>query len=113
MAADVVLIPVHPSPYDVWAAKEITDLLGEAAVFKANLKSAFVINRKIVNTAIGRDVGDALAAYPVPALAASVTQRVVFAEAVARGQAVHEIDAEGPAAAEIEAVRKELMEFAR
>ena len=113
MASDVVLIPVQPSPFDVWAAKEIVDLLREASAFKENIKSAFVINRKIVNTAIGRDVGEALAAYPVPALAASVTQRVVFAEAVARGQAVHEIDAEGPAAAEIEAVRKELMEFAR
>ncbi|CEE15849.1 AAA family ATPase (plasmid) [Xanthomonas citri pv. citri] len=113
MAADVVLIPVQPSPYDIWAADEVVKLIEEARVYKDALKAAFVVNRKIVNTAIGRDVGEALAAYPVPALAASVTQRVVFAEAVARGQAVHEIDAEGPAAAEIEAVRKELMEFAR
>ncbi|CEE28330.1 MULTISPECIES: ParA family partition ATPase [Xanthomonas] len=113
MAADVVLIPVQPSPYDIWAADEVVKLIEEARVYKGALKAAFVVNRKIVNTAIGRDVGEALAAYPVPALAASVTQRVVFAEAVARGQAVHEIDAEGPAAAEIEAVRKELMEFAR
>ena len=113
MAADVVLIPVQPSPYDIWAADEVVKLIEEARVYKDALKAAFVVNRKIVNTAIGRDVGDALAAYPVPALAASVTLRVVFAEAVARGQAVHEIDAEGPAAAEIEAVRKELMEFAR
>lgn len=113
MAADVVLIPVQPSPYDIWAADEVVKLIEEARVYKDALKAAFVVNRKIVNTAIGRDVGEALAAYPVPALAASVTQRVVFAEAVAQGRAVHEIDAEGPAAAEIEAVRKELMEFAR
>ena len=113
MAADVVLIPVQPSPYDIWAADEVVKLIDEARIYKENLKSVFVVNRKIANTAIGRDVREALAAYPVPALAASVTQRVVFAEAVARGQAVHEIDAEGPAAAEIEAVRKELMEFAR
>ncbi|WP_042813918.1 ParA family partition ATPase, partial [Xanthomonas citri] len=97
MAADVVLIPVQPSPYDIWAADEVVKLIEEARVYKGALKAAFVVNRKIVNTAIGRDVGEALAAYPVPALAASVTQRVVFAEAVARGQAVHEIDAEGPA----------------
>src|SRR5262249_22946686 len=56
MASDLVLIPVQPSPYDVWAAKEIVDLLQEASVYKGKLKSAFVINRKIVNTAIGRDV---------------------------------------------------------
>ncbi|WP_017158739.1 ParA family partition ATPase [Xanthomonas phaseoli] len=113
MAADVVLIPVQPSPYDIWAADEVMKLIEEARVYKSALKAAFLVNRKIVNTAIGRDVGEALAAYPVPALTVSVTQRVLFAEAVARGQAVHEVDAEGPAAAEIEAVRKALMEFAQ
>jgi chromosome partitioning protein len=46
-------------------------------------------------------------------LAASVTQRVVFAEAAARGLSVHEVDASGSAAAEIEAVVAELMELAR
>jgi len=46
-------------------------------------------------------------------LASSVTQRVVFAEAVAQGLAVHEIDKDGAAASEIEAVTAELMEFAR
>src|SRR5271170_3839940 len=43
MASDLVLIPVQPSPYDVWAAKEIVDMIHEAAVYKAKLKSAFVI----------------------------------------------------------------------
>lgn len=113
MACDIVLIPVQPSPYDIWAADEVVKLLDEARVYKDNLKSAFVVNRKIANTAIGRDVGEALAAYPVPVLVATITQRVVFAEAAAQGKAVHEIDAEGPAAAEIEAVVAELREVAR
>lgn len=113
MAADLVLIPVQPSPYDIWAAEEVVKLIDEARVYKENLKSAFVVNRKIANTAIGRDVGEALAAYPVPALAASITQRVIFAEAAAQGRAVHEIDLDGPAAAEIEAVRLEVTELAQ
>lgn len=110
MAADLVLIPVQPSPYDIWAAEEVVKLIEEARVFKNNLKSAFVVNRKIVNTAIGRGVGEALAAYPVPVFKATVTQRVIFAEAAARGMAVHELDQDGPAAAEIEAVAAEIME---
>src|SRR5271169_225909 len=85
MACDLVLIPVQPSPYDVWAAKEIVDLIHEASVYKPKLKSAFIINRKIVNTAIGRDVAEALAEYPVPVLEASVSQRVLFAESAAQG----------------------------
>lgn len=110
MAADLVLIPVQPSPYDIWASDEIVKLVGEAVVFKDNLKCSFVINRKITNTAIGRDVVEALAAYPVPVFTATVTQRVIFAEAATQGKAVYEIN-EGPAAAEIEAVAIELMEF--
>lgn len=113
MAADVVLIPVQPSPYDIWAAEEVVKLVDEARVYKDSLKSVFVVNRKITNTAIGRDVRDALAAYPVHVLQAAVTQRVVFAEAAAQGQAVFETDANGPAAAEIEAVAAELMEYAK
>lgn len=50
--------------------------------------------------------------YPLPVLKCSVTQRVVFAEAAVQGRAVHELGEAGPAAIEIDSVRKELMEFA-
>lgn len=113
MASDIVLIPVQPSPYDIWAAEEVVKLVDEARIYKENIKSAFVVNRKITNTAIGRDVREALAAYPVHVLQSSVAQRVVFAEAAAQGQAIFEIDPTGPAVAEIEAVVAELMEFAK
>ncbi len=110
MASDVVLVPVQPSPYDIWAADEVVKLIQEASVFKENIKSFFVINRKIANTAIGRDVREALEAYNLPTLEASVVQRVVFAEAAAVGKAVYEQDRDGVASQEIEAVVSELRE---
>lgn len=110
MASDVVLVPVQPSPYDIWAADEVVKLIQEASVFKENIKSFFVINRKITNTAIGRDVREALEAYDLPTLEASVVQRVVFAEAAAVGKAVYEQDRDGIASQEIEAVVSELQE---
>lgn len=110
-AADVVLIPVQPSPYDVWSAQEIIDLCKEASVFKENLKSVFVINRKIVNTAIGRDVVDALSGYDIPVLKAHICQRIQFAESAATGQTVMEIDPKGRAAQEIKALVNELLEI--
>ena len=113
MASDIVVIPVQPSPYDIWAAEEVVKLITEARVYKENIKSVFVVNRKITNTAIGRDVREALAAYPIHVLDASVAQRVVFAEAAAQGQAIFEIDPTGPAVAEMEAVAAELMEYAK
>jgi chromosome partitioning protein len=110
MASDLVMIPVQPSPYDIWAADEVVKLIAEARIYKENLKCVFTVNRKIANTAIGRDVGDALAAYPLPVLKAFITQRVVFAEAVAQGKSVFEVDQEGQAAKEVQAVLDELME---
>jgi chromosome partitioning protein len=50
MASDLVVIPVQPSPYDVWAAAETVNLIREAQQFKEALKAVFVINRRIVNT---------------------------------------------------------------
>ena len=51
---------VQPSPYDVWAAAETVQLVREAQQFKPKLKAVFVVNRKIANTAIGRDVAERL-----------------------------------------------------
>jgi chromosome partitioning protein len=109
-AADLVLIPVQPSPYDVWAAQEVINLIKEASVFKENLKSVFVINRKITNTAIGRDVAEALSGYGVPVLRSQICQRVSFAESAASGQTVMEIDPNGQAAQEITVLVNELLE---
>lgn len=110
MASDLVIIPVQPSPFDVWAADEVVKLIAEASVFKENLKSCFVINRKIANTAIGRDVTAALSVYPTPVLSSFVTQRVIFAEASAQGKTIFEMDSEGKGAAEVRALMNEILE---
>lgn len=110
-AADFVLIPVQPSPYDVWSAQEIVSMLDKVTTLKASLKCAFAINRKIVNTAIGRDVTAALAAYPsVPVLAAAVHQRVAFAESAGSGRSVFQTDPTGIAAQEIKNLTREILE---
>lgn len=105
MASDLVLIPVQPSPYDVWACGEIVGLLKEAAIYKPALKYAFAINRKVVNTSIGRDVTEALAEFDgVPVLPVSIGQRVVFAESAGGGRTVMETSPGSPAANEISAL---------
>ncbi|MCA1853628.1 MAG: AAA family ATPase [Beggiatoa sp.] len=109
MAADLVIVPVQPSPMDVWATAETTDLLNEAIVFKESLKGVIAINRKIVNTAIGHDVREALATLRFPVMQADISQRVAFAEASAGGQTVLDMDPKGRAAREIEAFLEEIL----
>lgn len=101
MASDLVLIPVQPSPYDIWASQEIVDLIKEASVYKPELQAAFVINRKTSNTAIGRDVEGALAEFELPVIETTIGQRVIFAESAAAGLSVLEQDAKSQAAKEI------------
>lgn len=108
MASDLMVIPVQPSPYDVWAAADVLALLEQSQVYKPALIAAWVINRRIVNTGIGRDVKAQLTDYSPRLLEASVAQRVIFSDSAARGLAVHEADPGGVADTEIRAVTDEL-----
>jgi chromosome partitioning protein len=109
LAADVVVIPVQPSPFDVWATAETVDLVSEAKIYKETLQSVIALNRKIVNTAIGRDVREALATLGLPIMRSDVSQRVAFAEAVATGQTIADIAPDSPGAREIDALASELV----
>lgn len=111
MASDVVIIPCTPSPYDVWASDETTRLVKESIVYKANLKYGFMINRKIANTAIGRDVVELLNKTEIPVLSSHVCQRVLFAEAAASGLTVFDLEPEGKAAEEINSLVKEILKL--
>ena len=109
MASDLIVIPVQPSPYDVWAAGDTAALIEEARAFKAGLRAVFVINRKIVKTAIGRDVTGALAEFGFPVSEAALCQRVVFAESAARGLGVTEAEPHSEAAREVARFAQSLM----
>lgn len=104
LAADVVLIPVQPSPYDIWASTDMVALIAEAQVFRPQLRAAFVINRRVPRTVIGRAARRALADQPFAPLGADIHQRIVFAECVARGRLVAELEPVGRAVREISAL---------
>jgi len=40
MASDLLVIPVQPSPYDVWASEEVVRLIREAEIYKSKLKTS-------------------------------------------------------------------------
>lgn len=112
LAADLVLVPAQPSPYDVWASAEMVALISEARVFKPALRAAFVINRRVARTIIGREARQALADQAMPALAAEIRQRIVFADSVAAGQLARELDADSVGAREIAELASEIQRLA-
>jgi chromosome partitioning protein len=108
LAADLVLIPVQPSPFDGWASAEMLSLLGEARIYRPELIARFVLNRCAARTVIARATAETLADHDPPVLAATVGQRVAFADAAQSGRLVSEVDEDSPAAREIAALCTEV-----
>ena len=108
LAADIVLIPVQPSPFDGWASAEMLSLIAEARIYRPNLVSRFVLNRCGARTIIARDTAEALADSDPPVLGATIGQRVAFATAARSGRLVADADPHSRAAAEITALTAEI-----
>ncbi|WP_367715085.1 ParA family partition ATPase [Nitratireductor sp. GISD-1A_MAKvit] len=108
LAADLVLIPVQPSPFDGWASAEMLALLQEARFYRPELTARFVLNRCGARTVIARETAETLADHDPPLLAATVGQRVVFADAAQSGRIASEIDGDSLAAREVTALADEI-----
>jgi chromosome partitioning protein len=109
LASDLVLIPVQPSAVDIWAAADTVRLIRKAEVFRRDpIGTAFVLNRRVHNTAIGKDAIEVLKQFDYPTCKAVIAQRVVFAESLAEGRTVLEVEPQGPAADEVRALANEL-----
>jgi chromosome partitioning protein len=114
-ASDFVVIPVQPSPYDVWSAKEVVDLINEVKSTLSSYKkinAAFVINRRIPQSIIGRDVEEALGQYNIKVLETNIYQRVAYAETAARGTTAIEEDPNSLAGQEIKKLTEEILKEA-
>jgi chromosome partitioning protein len=109
MASDRIVIPVQPSPYDIWATANIVQLINEAKPFRPELEAFFIISRKVRNTVIGRDVRNPLEQLGLPILSAALMQRVIYPESAAAGLSVIEAEPNGAAAREIEALAREVL----
>jgi chromosome partitioning protein len=108
-AADIVLIPVQPSPYDIWAASDLVDLVKQRIeVTDGKLQAAFVVSRAIKGTRMGAEVTEALNGYGLPILQARITQRVSYPGTAAVGVTVLDTEPNGDASQEIQALAAEV-----
>ncbi|MCP3476447.1 AAA family ATPase [Bradyrhizobium sp. CCGUVB1N3] len=111
LAADLVLIPVQPSPLDGWASAEMLSLLREARIHRPQLAARFVLNCCGARSLIARETSEALADQDPPMLASTIGQRAVFADAARSGRLVFELAEQSAAAREIAALAAEVARF--
>ena len=104
-ASDVVVIPVQPSPADIWGAADLVSIIRRTGTL-----AAFVVSRQIVRTNLADEIAEALAGYELPVLEGRTSQRVAYAEAMVRGVTVLE-GSDGKAAEEIHAITQNLLDL--
>lgn len=110
--ADLILIPVQPSPYDIWACADLVDIIkSRQEITEGRPKGVFVISRAILHTKLSQEIWQALGEYNLPILKSNTTQRVLYPTSAAVGKTVFCQDSSNPAAVEISTIRKELEEM--
>lgn len=86
-ASDLVLIPVQPSPADVWAAEEIVEIIQARREALGRPEAAFIVSRAITGTRLAEELSEALSSFELPIIEGT-HQRVAYASALGRGLSV-------------------------
>ncbi len=96
--ADVALVPVVPSPADLWSTKAVERLILQAQAARKGLRAALVPNR-VLRTNLAWDVLEVMRDFSLPVLGAALSQRNAFAQSAVIGGTVYQLGRSGAEAA--------------
>lgn len=103
-AASLVLVPVQPSPMDVWATRPTLDLARQERV-----PSLLVLNRVPARAKLTEAMAAELSQLGAPVAAAQIGNRVALAAALAEGRGIIEASPHSRAAQEVLALAEEVL----
>ena len=107
---DLALIPVQPSPMDLWASVHIEQSIAEAHKLNPSLRTLLVINQLEPRTTLSRLVRDALSEIAFPVADSAVRRRAIYRTSALQGKSVFDMGRRGAdAAAEINQLIEEIM----
>ncbi|MBI2839652.1 MAG: AAA family ATPase [Acidobacteria bacterium] len=106
--ADLVLVPIQPSAFDLWSGEGMAEMIARARSSNAGLRAYIVISRRIVGTAIGDEAREAARSIGLPVCRAEIAQRVALAEASVAGRTVSGLAPHSAATKELRLLVKEL-----
>lgn len=97
---DMTLIPVQPSPYDLWATVRIEREIEVARQSNPGLSAMLVMNQVEPRTRLSRYVYQGLAEIDLPAANTAIYRRVAYKSSVLEGSSVHEMGSRARVASE-------------
>lgn len=107
-AATMVVVPVQPSPMDVWACGSTI-----ALAQKERTPALLVLNRVPPRAAITEEMAEALGNIDAPLATTRIGNRVGFPSAMIQGLTIMDTDKNGRGAEEIAALRDEVLKRAK
>jgi chromosome partitioning protein len=107
--SDLAIVPIGPSPLDIWSSKETVMLVKEAQRRNRNLKGRLLICRKIPRTRIGREAREAMEDYGMAVFDTEISQRIAYVQAMLAGLTVIEYAPSSDAALEMRSLCNEIL----
>ncbi len=107
--SDLTIIPVSPSPLDIWSANETVSLIGKILKKRKQIKTRLLVYRKIPGTRIGKEAREALKAYPFEVFQTEITQKIAAVEAMISGLTLNEFAPESKSALEFRSLVNEII----
>lgn len=112
LIADLALVPVVPSPADLWAARGIKQLIENAENINEDLDVRLIANMVQPRTTLGKDALEILDDFGIPLTDSSLHLRTVYRESTLYGSTVHMFGSRArPAIKEIESLTDELLKI--
>lgn len=108
LVSDVCLVPLQPTPADLWATVGIFELVNKALTINPELK-AFAVANRVPTSNLSRQVLDVMRDNEIELLGAKLGNRTSYQEATIRGTTPHHLGAAHKvAAAEIDTLLAEV-----
>ncbi len=98
--ADLAIIPVQPSPVDLWATVHVEDEVALARKYNPALQAVLLINQFESRTQLSQIMRQALAELSITAAETQIKRRVVYRSSFLEGRTVNDIGRRGAAASE-------------
>ena len=98
--SDLALVPVQPSPLDLWATVHIDHAIEQTRQVNPGLAAYLVINQLEPWTRLSRLVRRGVAELGLPAAERAIRRRVIYRASMLEGKSVLEMGRGGQAAAE-------------
>jgi chromosome partitioning protein len=109
-SCDVAVIPVLPSPVDLWASLRLPQDIDEAKRLNPQLRAYLLLNQIEARSALSAAMQEALAEFGLPALRTPVRRRGIYKTAALEGVSAYQLGARGQGAvAEIEGLIEEIL----